>query len=646
MLRDPDAEILRLRTALRDLVALSTIPAAWVGREPSTIAAGLADVLAGSLYLDFTFVRLCDPRGGAPIEMTRGNAWKAFPEWLLRHLAVVGQLSRKEIIPDLGGAEPSRGIVIPIGINAEGGLVAAASNRTDFPTEIDQLLLSVAANHAATAFQSARLEQELRQARTELEIKVAERTAELRRAATYLAEAQRLSHTGSFGWIVSSGEIFWSEETFRIFECDPATKPTVELVLRRVHPEDKALVQQLLDRASRDGKNFDHEHRLLMPDGLIKYVHVVSHGLRDESGNLEFVGSVMDVTAAKRAYREIQALQDQLQKENIVLREEIDNASMFEEIVGASPVQQHVLARIAKVAPTDSTVLVTGETGTGKELIARAIHKRSPRSSRAFVSVNCAATPPSLIASELFGHEKGAFTGALQRRLGRFELAEGGTIFLDEIGELPAETQITLLRVLQEREFERVGGTHTIRADVRVIAATNRDLNAAIADSTFRRDLYYRLNVFPIESPPLRERQDDILLLVEYFIDRYASKAGKKIRGVTKKTLELLQAYPWPGNIRELQNVIERSIIVCDTETFTVDEAWLSREPVPVRSASQPLSKQLVTHEKDMIEAALAEASGRVSGPSGAAAKLGVPPSTLESKIRSLKISKHRFKPI
>jgi len=645
MLRDPDAEILRLRTALRDLVALSTIPAAWVGREPSAIAAGLADVLAGSLYLDFAFVRLCDPRGGAPIEMTRGNAWKAFPGWLQRHLAVVGQLSRKEIIPDLGGAEPSRGIVIPIGINAEGGLVAAASTRTDFPTEIDQLLLSVAANHAATAFQSARLEQELRQARTELEIKVAERTAELRRAATYLAEAQRLSHTGSLGWRVSSGEIFWSEETFRIFDCDPATQPTVELVLQRVHPEDNALVQKIWDRAS-DRKNLDLEHRLLMSDGSVKYVHVVAHALRDESGNLEFVGSVMDVTATKRAFREIQALKDQLYKENLALKEEIDRSSMFEEIVGASPVLQDMLARIAKVAPTDSTVLITGETGTGKELIARAIHKRSPRSSRAFVNVNCAATPPSLIASELFGHEKGAFTGALQRRLGRFELAEGGTIFLDEIGELPAETQIALLRVLQEREFERVGGTHTIRADVRVIAATNRDLNAAMAAGTFRRDLYYRLNVFPIESPPLRERQDDIFLLVEYFIDRYASKAGKKIRGVTKKTLELLQAYPWPGNIRELQNVIERSVILCETENFSIDESWLSRETPPTGPASQPFSEQLVIHEKDMIEAALAEASGRVSGPSGAAAKLGLPSSTLESKIRSLKIRKHRFKPI
>jgi len=261
------------------------------------------------------------------------------------------------------------------------------------------------------------------------------------------------------------------------------------------------------------------------------------------------------------------------------------------------------------------------------------------------VNVNCAATPPSLIASELFGHEKGAFTGALQRRLGRFELAEGGTIFLDELGELPTETQIALLRVLQEREFERVGGTHTIRADVRVIAATNRDLNAAMAAGTFRSDLYYRLNVFPIESPPLRARQDDIPLLVEYFIDRYASKTGKKIRGVNNMTLELLQAYPWPGNIRELQNVIERSVIVCETENFSIDESWLSRKTPPTQPACQPLSDQLVTQEKAMIEAALDATRGRVSGPSGAAAKLGIPPSTLDSKIRSLKISKHRFKP-
>src|SRR6202034_3607353 len=256
-----------------------------------------------------------------------------------------------------------------------------------------------------------------------------------------------------------------------------------------------------------------------------------------------------------------------------------DRSSMFEEIVGESPALQTVLSRVTKVAPTDSTVLITGETGTGKELVARAIHKRSPRSARAFISVNCAAIPTSLILSELFGHEKGAFTGATQRRLGRFELAEGGTIFLDEVGELPAETQIALLRVLQEREFERVGAAGAIRTNVRVIAATNRDLEAAIAAGTFRSDLFYRLNVFPIEMPPLRERREDIPLLVEYFIDRFARQAGKSFRAVNKKSLELLQSYPWPGNIRELQNVIERSVIVCDTETFSVDESWLSRQP-------------------------------------------------------------------
>jgi len=312
--------------------------------------------------------------------------------------------------------------------------------------------------------------------------------------------------------------------------------------------------------------------------------------------------------------------------------------------VGASPALNAVLARIDKVAPTDSIVLITGETGTGKELVARAIHKRSPRAARAFVSVNCAAIPAPLIASELFGHEKGAFTGAHQRRLGRFELAEGGTIFLDEIGELPMETQIALLRVLQDQEFERLGGNRPIRANVRVITATNRDLKAANEAGSFRSDLFYRLNVFPIVIPPLRERKEDIPMLVEYFIARYAGKLGKKIRNNSKKTLDLLQAYPWPGNIRELQNVIERSIIVCDTENFSIDENWLARESGQARPASQPLSDMLVIQAREMIEAALAESGGQVSGPSGAAAKLGMPPSTLESKIKSLKINKHLFK--
>jgi transcriptional regulator with GAF, ATPase, and Fis domain len=319
---------------------------------------------------------------------------------------------------------------------------------------------------------------------------------------------------------------------------------------------------------------------------------------------------------------------------------------MFEEIVGTSPALKSVLSRISRVAPSDSTVLITGETGTGKELVARAIHRRSDRASRAFVSVNCAAIPRDLIASELFGHEKGAFTGATQQRLGRFELANGGTIFLDEVGELPVGTQIALLRVLQEHEFERVGGSRPIRGDVRVIAATNRDLQAAISAGSFRSDLFYRLNVFPIEIPSLRERREDIPLLVEYFIDRYARKAGKNIKRLNKKTLELLQLYPWPGNIRELQNVIERSVILCETEIFSIDENWLTQPPplTPESKQQVELPRRLLVQEKDMIEAALKDTCGLVSGPTGAAVKLGIPRSTLESKIRSLKIDKNRYK--
>jgi PAS domain S-box-containing protein len=588
---------------------------------------------------------------------------------------------------------------------------------------------------------------------------------DLAESEAYLAEAQSLSHTGSFGWVLSTGQIFWSEETFRIFEYEPRTQPTVELVLQRIHPDDKAFVRQVIDRAAREGKDFDVEYRLLMPDKRIKYLHVIAHRRSDDSGNLEFIGAVRDVTAAKIAQQKLrqdeaelrqlinfvpehvlvmdahgrrlyenQAMreyfgtsleniqakdfykkfvhsedvasgafeereravsrgvvwegelrlrrkdgeyrwflircnplsdekgniirryatatdiddrkraEERVQKENVALREEIDKASMFEEIVGSSAALKEVLARVSQVAPTDATVLLTGETGAGKELVARAIHKRSRRASHAFVSVNCAAIPPALIGSELFGHEKGAFTGALQRRLGRFELAEGGTIFLDEIGEIPPETQTALLRVLQEHEFERVGGSQIIRTDVRVIAATNRDLHAAITDKTFRSDLFYRLQVFPIKIPPLRERKEDIPLLVEYFIDRYAGKMGKKIRSINRKSLELLQAYFWPGNIRELQNVVERAVIVSEGDVLSIDESWLSTEMGAAKPATGTLSKLHPNREKEVIEVALAETRGRVSGPSGAARKLGIPSTTLESRIRSLKINKHRFR--
>jgi PAS domain S-box-containing protein len=498
----------------------------------------------------------------------------------------------------------------------------------------------------------------LRESRERAERKRAEHA--LRRSETYLAEAQKLSRTGSFGWDVAQGRIYWSEETFRIFAYDPGMEVTLDGIMERTHPEDRGALQQFVERVSAERKEFDYEHRLLMPDGSVKHVRVVGRPSETESGSFEFVGAVTDITKQKQAEKDLRRGQDELQRaldqietlkdrlyhENIALKEEIDKTLMFEEIVGESPALRAVLARVAKVAPTDSTVLITGETGTGKELVARAIHKRSSRAARAFVSLNCAAIPSSLIASELFGHEKGAFTGALDRRLGRFELADGGTIFLDEVGELPMDTQIALLRVLQEREFERVGGTKPIPANVRVIAATNRDLQESREGGAFRSDLFYRLNVFPIEVPPLRERREDIPLLVQYFINRYATKAGKKFRGINRATLERLRSYAWPGNIRELQNVIERSTIVCETEFFTVDESWLSHTPEKKEAAPRALLRMQPSEEKRTIEEVLAETKGRVAGPSGAAAKLGLPPSTLDSKIRALRINKHRFKTV
>jgi len=317
---------------------------------------------------------------------------------------------------------------------------------------------------------------------------------------------------------------------------------------------------------------------------------------------------------------------------------------MFEEIVGSSGTLRNVLVQVSKVAQSDSTVLILGETGTGKELIARAIHRQSKRADRAFIRVNCAAIPTSLIASELFGYEKGAFTGALQRRPGRFESANGGTIFLDEIGELPPETQIALLRVLQEREFERIGSNRPVSVDVRVLAATNRDLSAAVASGEFRRDLFYRFNVFPIQLPALRERTDDIPLLSEYLIARYAKKAGKRIRNISRLTMKMFQTYDWPGNIRELQNVVERAVILCEGDTLSVDATWLKPEMVGREggAATAPASS-VNDREREMIEAALAESRGKIAGPNGAAIKLGIPRQTLDSRIRSLRIDKRRF---
>jgi len=586
---------------------------------------------------------------------------------------------------------------------------------------------------------------------------------ELKQAEFYLAEAQRLGHMGSWAWQVAGGDaLHLSEEWYRIYGFDPREgMPGWEERLQRVHPEDRGKWQGTIERAIRDKSDYDVEFRILLPDGKVKWVHVVGHPVLSTTGALvQFVGSSIDITERKAAEERIRGqeaelrqmldltplylgvlgadgsplyanrasleylgrsldewrqksirtdvhpddverlnrasssgsayelelrvrngsgkfrwilsrcnplydekgqitrwyvastdiddrkrAEEKLQQENIALRDEIGRASLFEEIVGTSQPLKAVLSQIDKVAPTGSTVLITGETGTGKELIARAVHKRSERSEHAFISVNCAAFAPTLISSELFGHEKGAFTGAMQRRVGRFELADGGTIFLDEVGDLPPDTQIALLRVLQEREFERIGGTQSIKIDVRVIAATNRDLSAAVANGSFRSDLFYRLQVFPIEIPPLRERREDIPLLVEYFIDRYARKSGKTIRHVNKNTLHLLQSYPWPGNIRELQNVIERSVILCESDVFSIDESWLHL-PLPATESQRhiELPRRLEAQEKNMIEEALKAARGRVFGPTGAAAKLGIPRSTLESRIKSLEIDKNRFR--
>ena len=583
---------------------------------------------------------------------------------------------------------------------------------------------------------------------------------ERKEAEFYLAESQRLAHTGNWAFNADGFE-YWSPELFRIHGLDPDGKaPSISAYLELAHPEDREFVTHEIQEMLANRSTFDFTKRIVRPDGVIRHVRCVGTPSDDDGSGRRFIGTGMDVTdqeqlivALRKGEEELRQILDlvpqlvgvmgpkgerlyanrvalayvgasleellsaprgfnvhpddrehlqlfeqevtpcvpievemrirrsdgiyrwflvrynpvcddhgrllrwyaacadiderkraeeKLLQENVALREDIEKNSMFEEIVGASPALTTVLRRVSKVAATDSTVLITGETGTGKELIARAIHRRSPRSPKAFVVVNCAAIPRELVTSELFGHEKGAFTGATHRRLGRFELADGGTIFLDEVGDLLPDTQVALLRVLQEREFERIGGGEAIRTDVRVIAATNRDLSRAVADGFFRLDLFYRLNVFPVEMPPLRGRREDIPLLVKYFIERYAQKAGKTFQRINARTLDHLQSYPWPGNVRELQNVIERSVIVCDSEEFKIDDSWLSAGP-PAESPAT-LSGTLASHEKAIIEEALRACGGRVFGPAGAAVRLGMPRSTLESKIRALKIDKNRFR--
>jgi formate hydrogenlyase transcriptional activator len=420
---------------------------------------------------------------------------------------------------------------------------------------------------------------------------------------------------------------------FTLDEWCAGTVPGAE-----IHPDDTERLRSQWDRAISNGSAFEIDVRFRRNDGFYRWFLIRCNPVRDNQGNvLRWHAACTDLEERKRA-------EDRLQRENSALREELNQASMFEEIVGSSEPLRKVLSQVSKVAPADSTVLILGQTGTGKELIARAIHKRSGRAGRAFIGVNCGAIPASLIASELFGHEKGAFTGAAHRRLGRFEAANGGTIFLDEVGDLPQDIQIALLRVLQEREIERVGSDRPIPVDVRVLAATHRDLDKLVTEGKFRQDLLYRLNVVPITMPSLRERAADIPILVEYFIARFGKKMGKKFQTVEKKTLKIMQEYEWPGNVRELQNVIERAVTLSDSDTFAVDESWLKREPAEVPHSSVALNGVLLAHEKEVIEAALAQSHGRISGPAGAATKLDVPDSTLEAKIKRLGIDKYRFK--
>jgi PAS domain S-box-containing protein len=494
------------------------------------------------------------------------------------------------------------------------------------PSETDLRLIEGAAHIAVIAIEGERSQGALTRALDE----IAKSEAELRTIIDAIPQLIVAIGTG--------GDFLYANQA--VLDYTGLTKEEVQSQSFRdvFHPEDSQRLRDEREAAISRGVPFEYERRVRRRDGQYRWFLAQYNPLRDERGEvIRWYATATDIDDRKQA-------EERTRQENFVLREQIDQAFMFEEIVGSSPALKTVLSGIVKVAPTDSTVLITGETGTGKELIARAIHKGSQRAGHAFIAVNCASIPSSLIASELFGHEKGSFTGALQRRQGRFELAHSGTIFLDEIGELPAETQIALLRVIQERQFERVGGSRVIPTDVRIIAATNLDLPAAIASGTFRADLFYRLNVFPIDVPPLRNRKEDIPMLVEYFVKRYAENLRKQISKIDKNTLKRCQSYHWPGNIRELQNIVERSVILCSGDTFWVDEAWLSSHDAPRPKSSGLLTETLQSYEKELIEAALAESSGKVAGANGAAVKLGIPRSTLDLKIKQLNITKRNVR--
>jgi PAS domain S-box-containing protein len=483
----------------------------------------------------------------------------------------------------------------------------------------------------------------------------------LRRSEAYLAEGQRLSHTGSWARCVSTGDLYWSRESFLIFGLDPeGPSPTFDVLLSRIHPDDRDSVRDTIENSNAQKIDFEMDYRIVSDDGSVRHIHVLGHPVINAAGQLsEFVGTHMDVTeqlqsqaALKTALEEIKQLKDQLYQENIALREEIDETSMFQEIVGKSDALRRVLAQVETVAATDSTVLIYGETGTGKELIARAIHDLSERAARAFVKLNCAAIPTGLLESELFGHEKGAFTGAVGQRVGRFELANHGTVFLDEIGEIPLELQPKLLRVLQEREFERLGSSRTLKTDARLIAATNSDLGEMVESGKFRSDLFYRLDVFPIRLPALRERKEDIPLLVRHFVQHFSRRLKKNVDSIPVATMTALSEYHWPGNIRELQNVIERAVIVSTGSVLNVSMVDLKprfyasrrQEKNGEAQIADPRSARrgLDESERREILGVLEETHWTVAGPKGAASRLGIKRSTLQYRMRRLGIPSRR----
>jgi PAS domain S-box-containing protein len=475
----------------------------------------------------------------------------------------------------------------------------------------------------------------------------------LKRSEAYLSEGQRLSHTGSWARSVSTGDVYMSRESFRIFGLDPTTRMTLETLLSRVHPDDRSSFAERVQKAIRDASDYEDDYRIIREDGTIRHIHVLAHPVKNAAGNLvEFVGTHMDVTEQHRSHQaledalaEINSLKEQLFHENVALRQEIEESSMFEEIVGKSSALQKVLKELETVGPTDSTVLIYGETGTGKELIARAIHNLSSRRANAFVKVNCAAIPTGLLESELFGHEKGAFTGAISQRIGRFELANHGTVFLDEIGEVPIELQPKLLRVLQEREFERLGNSRTQSTDARLIAATNRDLSEMVAEQKFRSDLFYRLNVFPLYVPALRERPEDVPLLVRHFAELFSRRIGKAIHTIPPETMNALMRYDWPGNVRELQNIIERAVILSTRGVLRVSIGELNAKGNATPKSKQPVAQtrkrirgSVPPLNREQVLQALQESGGRVGGADGAAARLGLKRTTLIAHLKRLAI--------